>query len=339
VLLSLPSRRTPLQLAQSRHPRAERHVARLVEHGQFDVVHVEHMRGLALARRLEGAPVVYDAVDSISALFEAAARHAPTWRARLLARLDLARSRRFETRAPFLFSRVVVTSQREAAAFVRLAGPAARDRLVVLSNGVDTEFFRPSERGCRAAIVFTGKLSYHANASAAVRLIERIMPRVWERQPDAHVILAGKDPPHAVRALGRDYRVQVTGFVDDMRQVFAEAAVAVCPLVYGAGIQNKVLEAMASGVATVMTPAAAQALAAVEGRDYLACHDDENFAAAILELLADERLRRRLGEAGRQYVLNHHRWDVIASSLVQTYELARETGARRQTVGQMRAEA
>lgn len=317
---ALPHRDTPLQLAYSRHEAAERHVATLAATGRYDVVHVEHLRGVALASRVTGVPIVFDAVDAISALFADATRHAASWRTRLMARLDLQRTRRFEARAPFAFARVVVTSAREASAFLQLSGMTARGRLEVVTNGVDVDYFRPAAQADARAVVFTGKLSYHANGVAAVRLVERIMPVVWATRPDTPVILAGKDPSREVRALAHDPRVRVTGYVGDMRDILREAAVAVCPLVYGAGIQNKVLEAMASGVATVITRAAASALAGEAGRHYLVGDRDHDLAGAVLGLLDDADRRRRVAAAGRAYVTAHHRWNVLAGELVRVYE-------------------
>jgi polysaccharide biosynthesis protein PslH len=319
----LPRPGIPLQLAYSRHPDAERQVARLASTGRYDVVHIEHMRGVALSSRLRDVPIVWDAVDSISALFAETARLARSRSSRWLARIDLARSRRFEARAPLLFSQTVVTSPREAAAFIELAGSQARSRVAVVPNGVDTEYFRPADRCDPHAVVFTGKLSYHANAAAAVRLVERIMPLVWTRRPDTSVILAGKAPPAEVIALGREPRVTVTGYVEDMRTVFARAVVAVCPLVYGAGIQNKALEALASGVPTVMTSPVALALSGTPGQDYLTADSDQEMADVILDLFANPALRRRLELAGREYVALHHRWETLAASLVRTYDAAR----------------
>lgn len=317
---ALPRPATPLQLAYSHQPEAERRVAQLAASGRFDVIHVEHMRGVALSSRAQGVPIVYDAVDSISTLFAETARYGPSLGARVMARVDLGRSRRFEARVPFRFSRVLVTSTREAASFIRLGGASAAERMRVVPNGVDTEFFRPAATSDRHAVVFSGKLSYHANAAAAIRLIERIMPIVWRQRPKTPVILAGKDPSDAVAALGRDPRVTVTGYVDDMRTVLAQAAVAVCPLVYGAGIQNKVLEALASGVPAVMTVAASQALTGVPGRDYIAVDEDHEFAAAILDLLGDEVRRRQLAQAGLGYVRANHQWPRLAGQLVRVYE-------------------
>jgi glycosyltransferase involved in cell wall biosynthesis len=309
----------PLQAAYSEHTGAAARVTELARSGGYDVAHVEHLRGVGLVNRLEGLPCVWDAVDSISALFRQAARLAPTWSHRAIARLDLARTRRFESTMPFRFERVVVTTAPEAEAFVQLAGPAIRSRMAVISNGVDGDEFRPVDRPADATVLFSGKLSYHANIAAALRLVTRIMPIVWMRRPDARVILAGKDPAPSLLRLAGDPRVSVRGFVEDMRTVFAAASVSVCPLVYGAGIQNKVLEAMACGLPVVASRELASSIGAVEDEEWLLGDTDADLAAHILDVVDDPRRSARVGRAARQFVLCHHRWDVLAGRLAGVY--------------------
>ena len=94
-LWALPDQ-TPLQAAYSRSPAMADLIRQTQAESIFDVVHVEHLRGAELSRAINGIPTVFDSVDSISLLFEHVCRSGPTWRSRLLARLDLARTRRFE---------------------------------------------------------------------------------------------------------------------------------------------------------------------------------------------------------------------------------------------------
>lgn len=311
----------PLQAEYSRHPQAIAHVARLAATGQFDLVHVEHLRGVVLADGVTTTPVVLDAVDSISMLFEHAARQAPHATQRLTAAFDLARTRRFEARLPHRFARTLTTSRRERDAFIRLAGADVAERIVSIPNGVDLSYFQPtpSDAGL-TTVLFTGKMSYHANVAAALRLVRDIMPLVWQSRPDVRVVLAGKDPPPDLRSLARDARVVVTGYVEDLRPHFAQASVAVSPLVYGAGIQNKVLEAMACGVPVITTPEAADALVASVGTDILVADSNAAFSRQILGLLGDTTQRLACGAAGRRYVETHHDWQALGRQLVGIYE-------------------
>ena len=314
----------PLQAAYSHHPQARRHMRQLVDSGRFDIIHVEHLRGAVLAEGLNGAPRVFDSVDSIAYLFDQAARLAPKPTQRLMARLDLGRTRRFEARAPFRYDCVLVTSPVDARAINELAGGRAQDRIALLPNGVDLEYFRLTESPRDpATILFSGKMSYHANAAAALHLGHEIMPRIWQERPDAALKVVGKDPPPAVRAMSANPRIVVTGFVEDVRPYFAQATLAVSPLLYGAGTQYKVLEAMACGVPVVVTPRVASGLRAQPGQDLLVEENPDDFASNALRLLDDSELRADIGRAGRRYVEKHHAWPEIVKNLIDIYSSCR----------------
>jgi sugar transferase (PEP-CTERM/EpsH1 system associated) len=312
----------PLQAAYSLHPEAERYIAN--QASQCDIVHIEHLRGALLARRVLDVPCVIDAVDSISTLFAQAARQAPSWRQRLLARADLARTRRFEASFPSRFERTLVSSNRDADAFRQLAGGRTAGRVVVLPNGVDLDYFRPGKSSPDPeTVLFTGKMSYHANEAAALQLARQVMPLVWQHRPNARLVIAGKDPSETVRLLGRDSRVTVTGFVDDLRPFFWSATAVVAPLVYGTGIQNKVLEAMACGVPVVASRAACAGIGASPGQALLVGAEPGEMAAHTLALFREPALRARLVSAGRRFVERHHDWSHLGRRLIDVYEDAR----------------
>lgn len=324
TLWALP-RDIPLQAAYSRSPQMVHLVRRIVEGsstGGFDIAHIEHLRGAILGLAIRGLPKIYDAVDCISLLFERAWRRAPSWRTRLIVGIDLARTRRFEGRIVAKMDGVLVSSSEDRAALAGLCPAEVTGRIAVLPNGVDLNYFRRAEgdEAERSGVAFSGKMSYHANIAAALDLAQTVMPRVWAAYPDAPLTIAGKDPPRGVRALGRDLRIRVTGTVPDLRPILSGAAVVACPLRYGAGIQNKVLEAMALGRPVVASAQAAAALRAVPGRDLLLGENPAVFAQHVIQLLGDPGLRREVGLAGHRYVETHHDWDDIAGQLESLYQ-------------------
>ena len=111
----------------------------------------------------------------------------------------------------------------------------------------------------------------------------------------------------------------VTGTVDDIRPFLRAATLAIAPIQYGVGIQNKVLEAFACGTPVVATPPATSALATTDGRDLVVGRDAGELAAAIEALLGDADRRRRIGEAGRAYVERQHSWQAAAARLTDIY--------------------
>ena len=319
----------PLQAWFSWSPPFARMLREAAANG-YELAHVEHLRGARYALALRGRlPVVWDAVDSMTHLFTQASTQSRTARARLIARFELPRTRSVERTLPSRVDGVVVSAPVDRDAFLSLLpDPSLASRVSIVPNGVDTEYFRAGvEPPDPNRIIFAGRLSYHANVAAALHLLDAIMPRVWRVRPRARLMIVGQNPPPALRAAAAGIeRVELTGTVPDLRPYLQRAAVAVAPIVYGAGIQNKVLQAMSMSRPVVATSPAVAALRARPGRDYLRDDSPDAFAEGIARLLDDGRLRAELGANGRRYVEREHQWSRMAARLDRTYDAALRNG-------------
>jgi glycosyltransferase involved in cell wall biosynthesis len=244
--------------------------------------------------------------------------------------LDLARTRRYEASLLKQYDRVVITSQRDKTAMEELArrylSPGEQTApITVVTNGVDLEYFCPqSDGGPRdgKTVVFTGKISYHANVAAVLYFAREVLPQIWATDPKVRFQIVGKDPPKAVQQLAADGRIEVTGYVDDLRLFLARATIAVCPVRYAVGVQFKVLEAMAMAAPVVTTPQTSTALLARKGEHLLVGENAGDFAAQVLRLVNDRELAARIGAAGRRYVEEHHDWNRLGARLEQVYQQA-----------------
>jgi len=318
----------PLQAAYAYHPAMEKRLGQLLQTEAVDVVHIEHLRAARLVQAVRGTPAVYDSVDCISLLFEQAAQKGVQLRSRAMAAADLARTRRYEARLQAQYDHVVVSSRRDKEALETLARrylpPQTQPApITVVTNGVDLEYFAPpaaAEQRDERTIVFTGKMSYHANVTGVLLLAKRVLPRVWNQDAQVVLQIVGKDPPAAVRQLAKDRRIVVTGYVDDLRPYLTRAKVAVCTVPYAAGVQFKVLEAMAMGTPVVCTQAAFAGLEGSEGEIALVGDSADALADHILRIQSDPALGKRLAAAGRRYVEIHHSWEAAARRLVAVYE-------------------
>ncbi len=327
-LKTLPGR-FPLQAAYSASPSFDQAARELLTDERFDVAHVEHLRGVVLAGALGNLPIVFDSVDSISLLFGKVLQEASGLKSRLMAWLDLGRTRRFEGQLTQHFSQVIVTSAIDQQALIDLGCDA--ERVTVVPNGVDIEYFHPQRvKRDPLQLVFTGKMSYHANVAAVEDLVKRIMPLVWAKQPNVQLQIVGKDPAPAVQALAEHPNVTVIGSVPDLRPYLAQAALAVSTVRYGVGIQNKVLEAMAMATPVVCSMQASSSLRAQHGRDVLIGDTSEVIAQHILDLLASPEQSQAIGDAGRRYVETHQSWERSVSFLEDVY--AKALQGRREAV-------
>jgi len=295
-------------------PAFDRRLAEVLRTMAIDVIHVD---SLDLARYLSGCrgiPVVCAHQDVESKLLRRRAgieRH--VWR-----RVYVRRQARLREHTERCWcGRValnVTVSDRDRESLARIA-PGAR--LAIVPNGVDIEHFRP-RRIAGTGIAFVGGLTWFPNLDALEFFCRDILP---------HLRAAGGMPIRWIGAAStaqvRRYRdafhIDVTGYVEDVRPLMSEAACHIVPLRAGGGTRLKILNAWAMAKPVVTTSIGCEGLAAVDGDNVLIRDDPKEFAGAIVSVLADARLARRLGESGRATVERFYSWDVIGRELIQTY--------------------
>ena len=182
------------------------------------------------------------------------------------------------------------------------------DRLFVVRNGIDLEYFSPREKYDPDTMIFTGAMDYFPNIDAVLYFHEQIFPLIKKKRPAAKFIIGGMNPTPAINAL-RSADTFVTGFVPDMREYLGRAAVCVVPLRLAKGVQNKVLEAMAMGVPVVSTTSANEGIRAVDQRDLLIADDPQCFADRVVQLLENNERGKFLAGCARTFVESYFAWD------------------------------
>jgi glycosyltransferase involved in cell wall biosynthesis len=300
-----------------------------LERFEPDIVHVAGSQLGALGRMLESQPSVLGAYDARHLNVDAERLLAHGLRRRLL-RTEARRVRRFEAVEYPFFDHIVMVSEEDRAELEAL-NPALE--ITVIPNGVDADFFRPDQNVAREAslILFTGVMSYAPNILAAEFLARRVLPLVRARRPEARLAIVGRAPAPRVQALAALEGVDVIGEVPDLRPWLRRSRVYACPMLSGTGIKNKLLEAMASELACVVTPLALQGLEVTPGVEMLVGETEEEVAERLLEVLRDDESAERLGRAARDYVRAQHDWHSVALAYERVYRevLERPSGDRR----------
>ncbi|MCG8527248.1 MAG: glycosyltransferase [Opitutales bacterium] len=186
----------------------------------------------------------------------------------------------------------------------------------VIENGVDTTYFAPLDNiKKKKHIVFTGTMDFSPNIDAVEWFCSEIFPSLKARHPELEFDIVGRAPTQEVKALAAQPGVNLHGFVPDLRKVVQEAWFYVCPMRKGAGMKNKLLEAMAMEMPIVSTSAGAQGLNIANAKEAQLCRTSSEFIEECLKLLDLPSELKRMGEAGREYVLKNHCWNQSAQKL------------------------
>jgi len=312
--------------------RARRHLR--ARRGDFDVVHDNQTLGYGLLGDL-GAPLVTTIHHPITVDRQLELDAADTWQ------------RRYSVRRWYAFTRMQKRVARRLPSVLTVSGTSRQeivdhlgvrqDRIHVVHIGADTDLFSPDPSVPRVPGRIVTTSSADVPLKGLVFLVEALA-KVRTEQPDAHLVVVGKRPAEgpvaqAIERYGLEGAVDFVKGISDAELVdlVRSAQVACVPSLYE-GFSLPAAEAMATGTPLVATTGGA--IPEVAGRDGETClavppGDAGALAAALKRLLGDEELRRRLGAAGRDRVLNHFTWARAAEGTVARYReaIAATTGA------------
>ncbi len=222
----------------------------------------------------------------------------------------------YEIKINQLFHHSFFVSKREVDMF-KGRYPDAKN-LAYISNGVDFEYFSPKKRSVKndkPILIFTGVMDYFANEDGVAWFCNHVFEKIKEKIPNTQFYIVGNNPTEAVKNLSKIEGVHVTGYVDDIREFYWMADICVIPLRIARGLQNKVLEAMATGNAIVATSNASDGVIVHEDMDIIIADDEDHFARAVVALLEDEAKRIALGEKAKENVYRHYSWDANLAKL------------------------
>lgn len=288
---------------------------RLTREEPFDVVLFHGKDCYPAIENWHGLPIVIDFCDATSFRIRTKMQHVNPVMAAALG-LRYLQVRRIERKMVQSTRQVAFISQRDRDVIL---GP--KSGAAIIPNGLDVDYWTRRTRSPQpTTLIFTGVMDYSPNEDAALRLVNHILPHLRPLVPNLKLILAGRNPTPALLQQAQAHPdVVVTGFVEDLRDYLEQAAVFVAPLRFGAGMQNKLQEALAMEIPIVTTSIAAQGLRVADGVEapvYVA-DEDERLAQRVADLLQRPDEQARLAAQGRAFAEQHFSWTRSAAQFEQ----------------------
>jgi glycosyltransferase involved in cell wall biosynthesis len=216
------------------------------------------------------------------------------------------------------YERCVVFAERDREFNERLIPEA---KFTVIPNGIDLDFYQPQPVEKQpATLVFHGHLSYPPNVQAALEFANEVFPLIQAQVPGAVFSLVGASPAPEIRALASRPGITLAADLPDLRAALCAAAVYVCPVRFGTGIKNKILEAMALGLPIVGYPGSTAGIDCASGTHLFVVNEPQEFANQVLALLSAPGVATRIARAGRRLVEEKYSWEARAAEYERLYE-------------------
>lgn len=296
----------------------------LLQSTTFDLVHVDSLDLAGYLRFVPDIPTVCVHHDIESNLLRRRADIDHSWWRRHYLRWQAGFMEETERSWCSRIALNVTVSSADAARLERLV-PGART--IVVPNGVDVEEFRPVAAD-GTAIAYIGGTNPFPNLDALNFFCAEILPHLRANLPHVPVRWIGRASLEERQRYLKRFCVDVTGYVDDVRPLMADAACHIVPLRLGGGTRLKILNSWAMGKPVVATSVGCEGLEAEDGKNILIRDDPRSFAEAVGRLVGDRQLRESIGTAGRATVERLYSWDAIGKTLIQRYLVVANAGSR-----------
>jgi sugar transferase (PEP-CTERM/EpsH1 system associated) len=226
------------------------------------------------------------------------------WYYRPLLKIEYKRLLKYENHVFGFFDNKVIISAPDR----ELIPHPEKEKIEVVINGVDTDFFHPMNKTKKFDLVFTGNMAYPPNVNGVEFIAHKILPLLKLKKPNIKILIAGATPDKKVRACGSG-NIFISGWMDDIRDSYAEASIFIAPMQIGTGLQNKLLEAMAMKVPSITSELANNALEAEPGKQILVANEPQEYVDHILHLLDDPKFSKDIAENGYRFVHDNYNWE------------------------------
>ncbi len=307
----LPSR-TPFQVGYFRNKEFARRLKSLIVQNDGVLAHL--IRTGSYVKDCE-APKILEMTDALSLTYKRGEEvFAGSVARSLFYRVESHRLLAYENRMLREFDLSILVSEVDRAVLTR---GGVDSRILVCPNGVDTGALGFQYEPDRKTIIFIGNNTARHNADAILYFATEVLPRVRSRIASAQFKVIGRITDKLRTRLGRLNGVVVIGAVENVADAAKHGSVGVCPIRFGAGVQNKVLEYMSLGIPTVTSSIGLEGFAGVPGVHLLIANSSDEWASQICSLLDDPAQGLEFARAGRRLVEENHSWPFMLNPLRQ----------------------
>ncbi len=298
----------PIQTGYFFSQKAKNKIKSLIKESNYKHIYCQLIRTSEYVKNIHDMPKTLDYMDALSAGILRRVDRQPFYK-KWLFKIEANRLLKYEQSIFDFFEHRTIISDQDR----QLIAHPDKDKILCVPNGIDKSFFENIERPEKFDFVFVGNMSYPPNVDAVAYIVNEILP---EFKNSTLLISGAKPNSYVVKMANANSKVELTGWVDDIRKSYVNGKIFLAPMMIGTGMQNKLLEAMALKTPCITTDLANNAIQANPDSQILVGNSKQEILYKIELLLNNPELREKIAIGGHNYVRDNFSWSKSTEELI-----------------------
>ncbi len=299
---------SPLQVGYFKNRKASNLIKQLIEYNPPKHIYCQLIRMSNYVKDIHHIPKTLDYMDALSMGINRRIEKANLF-TRWIFKLEAKRLKIYERKMFDYFDTKSMISDQD----IQLIAHPENRQILKVTNGIDPSFLETPQIEKTHDFVFVGNMSYPPNVDA----VEYVAKNILSELVDKTFLISGSSPSSSVKQLASsNAAIDITGWVDDIRESYARGKIFLAPMMIGTGMQNKLLEAMALGVPCITTPLSSKPIGCENELNILVAETPEEFIECINRLMTNEELYNQIAQNARKFVQERYSWEIATEPLI-----------------------
>lgn len=169
-------------------------------------------------------------------------------------------------------------------------------------------------------ILFLGKMDYEPNQTAVSFFADSIFPKLKSLYSNLEFRVIGARPSARILSLNKREGIRIMGFVESTEPYFQSSSIVIAPMLSGAGVQNKIIQAMAYGCCVATTNIGAEGLY-LQGDDIAIFNGVSEWITGLSKLLSNRNTRLEYGAKARNTVQNTLAKEIVFNQFCELFDM------------------
>lgn len=302
----------PFQIGYFYQKPIQKKINTLINTTKPDLIFCQLIRTAEYVKNIHSIPKTLDYMDALSSGLLRRAEKAK-FISKSILKLEGNRVKIYENKIFDYFNHHTIISKQDKKL---IQHPNQKD-ITIIPNGIDDYFYNYTNTTLKKEydLVFVGNLSYPPNIESCTYIVTKILPIFKAKGIELNVLLSGVNPSQKIQKFNELENVNVSGWVDDIRESYLKGKIFIAPLFIGTGLQNKLLEAMALNVPCITTSLANNALGGQTNSELLIANTLTEFENAINTLLNDPLKSLKITKNAQQFVKDNFDWKASVNQI------------------------